>query len=193
MCAQPNSPNVTKQASTVPTSTSQASKNQSMNRNQKRNKHSRGEKRNSTPQQSGSAQKPNNESRNAKRARWAKRSKPVAKPSVKRGPEKEYISACCSVPARKPKAGAKEVAKDAETGKMKDKAKGLGHWRCGQCGKACKVTPRKPETKPTGSIGGSCPDIIYPAKLHTPVVMDTPDLGRGVAVVQEVPVVEVKA
>jgi hypothetical protein len=63
-------------------------------------------------------------------------------------PAREYISACCNAPAHKPKAGQKEVAKDAETGKMKSGSKGLGHWRCG-CGKACKVTVGKPEAKET--------------------------------------------
>ncbi len=87
-------------------------------------------------------------SRDEKRKRWAKRAKPQQKSVVPRkGPEKEYISACCSVPARKPAAGQKETVRDAETGKSKDKPKGLGHWRCGQCGKSCKVTPRKSEAK----------------------------------------------
>jgi len=95
---------------------------------------------------SSSAQKPNDQSRNAKRARWAKKAKPVAKP-IRVGPTLEYISACCSVPARKPKAGAKETGKDAETGKTKEMSKGLGKWTCGQCQKKCKVTPRKPEAK----------------------------------------------
>lgn len=181
MCAQPNSPNVTKQVSIAPTSTSQASKNQSMNRNQKRNKHSRGEKRNSTPQQSGSAQKPNNESRNAKRARWAKKMRPQQKPVVHKSPEHEYISACCLVPARKPRAGAKEAAKDPESGRIKDKVKGLGHWRCGQCGKVCKVTPRKPEPKVTALYVGNManntvPCVVLPATLHTPTIFVPPAL-----------------
>lgn len=86
------------------------------------------------------------ENRNAKRARWAKKSKPVVKPvAPRKGPEKEYISACCSVPARKPRAGQKESSKDPESGKLKTIPKGLGHWRCGGCGKATKVTPRKPQ------------------------------------------------
>ena len=98
---------------------------------------------------SGSAQSPNQQTREEKRKRWAKKNRPVAKKpaAAPRGPVNEYISACCSVPARKPKAGAKEVQKDPESGKMKEKSKGLGHWRCGQCGKSTKVTPRKPEPK----------------------------------------------
>ena len=98
-------------------------------------------------QSSGSAQKPNEPSRNQKRARWAKKAVPKQKPSVRKEPLHEYITACCSVPARKPVAGQKEMTKDAETGKMKDKPKGLGKWRCTACGKVAKVTPRKPEPK----------------------------------------------
>ena len=91
---------------------------------------------------SGNAQqKPSEPSRNAKRARWAKKSKPVAKPSVRRGPVKSYTSVCCSLPASKPRAGQKEMAKDAETGKTKEVAKGLGKWRCSGCRKVCKVRP----------------------------------------------------
>ena len=93
----------------------------------------------------GAAQKPVNESRDQKRKRWAKQNKPKQKPVTPKADAKEYISACCSVPARKPRAGAKEAVKDADSGKTKDKAKGLGHWRCSGCSKACKVTPRKPE------------------------------------------------
>lgn len=86
------------------------------------------------------------QSRNAKRARWAKKNKPVAKPAVKRGPVKEYLCVCHNEPARKPAAGQKEVAKDPETGKMKDRAKGLGHWRCSVTGKTAKVSAGKPKT-----------------------------------------------
>ena len=88
------------------------------------------------------------QNREQKRKNWAKRSKPVAKPVALALPAREYISACCNAPAHKPKAGQKEVAKDAETGKMKSGSKGLGHWRCA-CGKACKVTVGKPEAKET--------------------------------------------
>ena len=100
-----------------------------------------------TAKQSSSAQKPNEGTREEKRARWAKKAVPKQKPSVRKEPLHEYITACCSVPARKPVAGQKEMTKDAETGKMKDKPKGLGKWRCTACGKVAKVTPRKPEPK----------------------------------------------
>ena len=138
MCAQPTS---VSQTATKPslTNTSQT---------QQRNKHSHGEKRNFTPKQSNSAQRPNGQSRNEKRARWAKRSRPVAKPTVRTGPTFEYISACCSLPASKPRCGAKTPTKDPETGKMKDQVKGLGHFRCSGCRKVCKVTPQKPQTLP---------------------------------------------
>jgi len=139
---------------TVPTSGSPTSVSQDhTTAKMKPSSHSTGNKKPYTKSTSGnSAQKPNGSSRNEKRARWAKRSKPVAKPIVRRGPEKEYISACCSVPARKPRAGTKETMKDPGSGKMKDMAKGLGHWRCGQCGKDTKVTPRKPAPKETPKV-----------------------------------------
>ena len=90
----------------------------------------------------------NGQTRNAKRARWAKRSKPVARPVAPRRENAfEYISTCCSLPARKPRAGEKSSVKNPETGKFKDEPKGLGHWRCTGCGKATKVTPRKPQPK----------------------------------------------
>ena len=100
-------------------------------------------------QSSGSAQKPNNESRSVKRARWAKKAVPKQKPVVKRGPVREYISVCCSAPATKPPCGTKVVNIDPETGKpaKKDKATGLGHFRCSQCHKACKVKPQAPTAK----------------------------------------------
>ena len=99
------------------------------------------------PKSSSSAPKKNEATRDEKRARWAKKSKPVAKPVVRRDPEKEYISACCSVPARKPKAGERVSTKAPDSGKMKEVPRGLGHWRCTGCGKVAKVTPRKPQPK----------------------------------------------
>ena len=100
-------------------------------------------------QSSGSAQKPSNESRSVKRTRWAKKAVPKQKPVVKRGPVREYVSVCCSAPATKPPCGTKVVNIDPETGKpaKKDKATGLGHFRCSQCHKACKVKPQAPTAK----------------------------------------------
>ncbi len=151
---------------------------------------------------SGSAQqKPSEGTRNEKRARWAKKAVPKQKPVAPRRENAfEYISACCSLPARKPKAGQKEAVKDPESGKVKDKPKGLGKWRCSGCGKVSKVTPRKPQPKTdvkalqaavaaapnadarnaiidsavAGTFAGSCPDIIYPGKLQTPVLLEVP-------------------
>lgn len=71
--------------------------------------------------------------------------KPQANP-VRRGPTYEYISACCSVKALKPRAAQKVSVVDPETRKPKAETKGLGHWRCTGCHKTCKVTPRKPRT-----------------------------------------------
>src|SRR5271157_5975409 len=120
MCAAPNSASFQTQ-----TPSNASTKPSTMN--PKKNKHSHGGKRNFTPKQSGSAQKPNHQSRNEKRARWAKKSKPAARPIVKRGPVKEYVSSCCSLAAMKPRCGQKETMKDPESGKMKDMQKGLGH------------------------------------------------------------------
>lgn len=110
---------------------------------------------------SGSAQqKPSEGTRNEKRARWAKKAVPKQKPVAPRRENAfEYISACCSLPARKPKAGQKEAVKDPESGKVKDKPKGLGKWRCSGCGKVSKVTPRKPQPKvvTTGTVVGADP------------------------------------
>lgn len=88
------------------------------------------------------------QSRAEKRRRWAKQSKPVAKLNLApKAPAKEYVCVCHGEVARKPKAGQKEVAKDPDSGKMKDTAKGLGHWRCSVTNKGAKVTPRAPQPK----------------------------------------------
>ena len=100
------------------------------------------------PSLSSAQPKPSEGTRNEKRKRWAKKSKPVAKPvAVKRGPAKEYVSVCCSAPATKPPCGTKTPTKDPDSGKMKDKASGLGHFRCSQCKKACKVRSQAPAPK----------------------------------------------
>ena len=121
------------------------SQNQTSNPNRSKPSHG-GKNAYMSRQQGNSAQKPQ-QSREQKRKNWAKRSKPVAKPSVRVGPVKVYTSACCQAPATKPKAGQKEVAKDAETGKMKSGSKGLGKWRCSACSKVCRVTVHKPAPK----------------------------------------------
>lgn len=85
--------------------------------------------------------------RKEKRRRWAKKSKPVAKAVAPKPNVKEYVCVCHGEAARKPKAGQKEVAKDPESGKLKDTTKGLGHWRCSVTNKGTKVTPRAPQPK----------------------------------------------
>jgi len=95
--------------------------------------------RNTTKNSSGK----NASSRDEKRKRWAKNNKPKAKPVTPKPNAKEYISACCNVPARKPAAGQKTAVRNPETGKTKSEPKGLGKWRCGQCGKTCKVSAQK--------------------------------------------------
>jgi hypothetical protein len=89
---------------------------------------------------------------------------------------------CCSAPATKPPCGTKVVNIDPETGKpaKKDKATGLGHFRCSQCHKSAKVTPRKPEPKeaPQGNWGGLNMDP-YPGKLSTTVIANIPLAPEG--------------
>ena len=171
MCAAPNS-------TTVPTSSTSATKPVPKWLKMKQQNKSSAGKQTAKPtvqKSSGSAQKPHDETRNSKRARWAKKAKPVAKPIVRKGPEKEYISACCSVPARKPRAGMKETVKDPESGKTKDKPKGLGHWRCTACGKVAKVTPRKPEPKEAPKVnvvfegGAGLPQGLTQQLMEVPV------------------------
>ena len=147
------------------------------------NKSSAGKTAKPTVQKSsGSAQKPHQETRNEKRARWAKKAKPVAKaPVVKRGPVKEYISACCSASATKPACGTKVASIDPETGKpaKKDKATGLGHFRCSQCRKVCKVVPQAPKAKEQPKVVA-----VDMAAVELRVV------ARVVAELTEVPVVQ---
>lgn len=167
MCAAPNSSTQQPSASSTMPSTT----------DQKRNKPLHGGKNTFTNKQQGSSAKPNGPTRNEKRARWAKKSKPAVKPAVKRGPVKEYTSACCSALATKPAAGAKESFKDPESGKSKDKAKGLGKWRCTTCHKVTKVTPRKPEP-PMANLSTRSP---YPGPLTTPVLNIPPAPEGAVA------------
>jgi hypothetical protein len=111
---------------------------------------------------SSSAQKPSEGTREEKRKRWAKKAVPKQKPvAVRKGPEKEYLCECHSEPARKPKAGTKVASTDPETGRpaKKEKATGLGKWRCSTTGKITKVKPRMPQPKvvPTGAVVGADP------------------------------------
>ena len=158
MCAAPNSTHSTStqcQPTPVPnhTSSSQTSKSPVPKwlKMKQQNKSSAGKqtaKPIAKPSLSSAQQKPSEGTRNEKRARWAKKSQPVARPvAVKRGPVREYVSVCCSAPATKPPCGTKTPTKDPDSGKMKDKASGLGHFRCSQCRKACKVKPQAPAPK----------------------------------------------
>ena len=156
------------QVSTSSTSTSKSPVTSTST--QRPNQNSQGSKKQFTKNSSGK----NGSSRNEKRARWAKRNRPVPKPVVKRGPAHEYPCVCHGEPATKPSAGMKEVVKDHDSGKMKDTTKGLGKWRCSVTRKVCKVTVRKPQPKEAqGNMNNlSCPDVVYPAPLHTPVLTE---------------------
>ena len=115
------------------------------------NKSSAGKNAKPTVQKSsGSAQKPSEGTRNEKRARWAKKAVPKQKPvAPRRENAYEYISACCSAVANKPRCGMKVASVDPETGRpaKKEKVTGLGHFRCSQCRKVCKVRPQAPTAK----------------------------------------------
>jgi len=100
----------------------------------KRNRHSRGGK--GKPTGNTSRNKGNN--------------KPKA---VRRGPEFEYVSACCKARALKPRCGQRVQLKDPESGKMKDGYKGLGHWKCPNCRRGCKVSPQKPKEVTVANTG----------------------------------------
>ena len=174
MCAAPNST-----STTTPSRTSQVTAGSTKPvpkwlKMKQQNKSSAGKTAKPTVQKSSSsAQKANEGTREEKRKRWAKKAVPKQKPvAPRRENAYEYISACCSVVANKPRCGMKVASVDPETGRpaKKEKSTGLGKFRCSQCRKVCKVKPQAPTAKVAGSIGGSCPDVIYPAKLHTPVL-----------------------
>ena len=113
----------------------------------------------------GSSKKGSNKSKYGKKRNQKKNLKPVVAP---RGPVKEYVSACCSALASKPRAGRKETAADPESKKMKEVTKGLGHWRCSTCGKPTKVTPRTPAPKEVVTV------VAPPAQMLVEVNGDTP-------------------
>ena len=90
------------------------------------------------------------------KSKYAKKqsSRPKQPVVVRRAPALEYISACCSLPSRKPVAGLRVSVQNPETKKSKEQPMGLGKWRCSGCGKSCKVTPRKP-APPTATTSGA--------------------------------------
>jgi len=101
------------------------------------------------------------QSREAKRKRWIQKSVPKQKPIAPPKPNaKEYISVCCSIPAHKPRAGQQETSRDPESGKSKSVPKGLGHWRCGGCGKACKVSAQKPCAREEKNSGETIAQVL---------------------------------
>jgi hypothetical protein len=113
-----------------------------------------------TPQQS--SRKPNTNKSRKNRARYdrKKRNKRAGKQGVAQrkpvGPVKQYLSACCSLPAIKPRCGQLEAVINPETKKSKEMPKGLGHWRCTGCRKATKVTPQVPKAaEPTPAPGAT--------------------------------------
>ena len=90
---------------------------------------------------SGSSSKNSLRPKRNQNRRWQNKrggtQKRTATPSV---PSKQYISACCNAPGKKPPCGTKVVQQDPETRKMKDTRLGKGKWRCTACGKRCKVS-----------------------------------------------------
>lgn len=81
------------------------------------------------------------------------RGKRSAKPQApKAGPVNEYLSKCCSLPARKPVAGERAGGINPETKKASKVIKGLGHWRCSGCGKSTEVSLRKPQPATLGTV-----------------------------------------
>lgn len=57
----------------------------------------------------------------------------------RRPPIFTYLSKCCGLAAKKPAAGKKVEVINPESKKTEKATKGLGHWRCTGCGKACRV------------------------------------------------------
>ena len=120
--------------------------------------------------------RPNGRNRFNKRKRSGGAPRQDSAPS--RAPLNAYLSVCCGLPARKPQTGRKDKVQNPESSsKTKEIAKGLGKWKCQNCGKACKVTVIKsanaavsPSLQPqtvkdeTGSI----------LKATERVLMDTP-------------------
>lgn len=131
--SKPASPTSSASQSGSPTS-----EHQNRKHSRRRNRHSHGKNGKPTGKQSNSQQ----------HKKHNLPPKAAKKPYVKRGPVFEYVSVCCGVRALKPRAAQKVQVTDPETKKPKTEIKGLGHWRCPNCRKACKVTRRKPEPKP---------------------------------------------
>jgi hypothetical protein len=86
-----------------------------------------------------------------KRKRNRGKRNPALAPKKFQAPVKEYVSKCCSVAAKKPRTGTSTGTRSEGSGKKvtidPTQVKGLSGWRCGACGKACKVTPQAPKPK----------------------------------------------
>lgn len=142
------------QTPSVQQSGSPTSANQSRNHSRRRNRHSHGKngKPTGNPSQQQSQQGNGQHQKQVnKQGNWKGGHQPRPKlrtPKISREPVYEYASVCCGVRALKPRAAGKTQVTDPETKKPKTEIKGLGHWRCPNCKKNCKVTRRKPEPKP---------------------------------------------
>lgn len=82
---------------------------------------------------------PQNRSKSGKRynkKKFQKKAKPQKKAAP---PSNSYVSVCCQAVATKPRTGRRETGVNPENGKPQDRIIGLGKWRCGNCGKRCKV------------------------------------------------------
>lgn len=78
------------------------------------------------------------------KSRYAQKKNRNGNPAPRKtGPKNTYLSSCCNVPARKPKAAEKQIVVDPETKRTKNVPRGLGKWRCTGCSKVCSVRPVK--------------------------------------------------
>lgn len=82
-----------------------------------------------------------------KRKNRKKKGKSFSKPSLP--PVKAYISKCCGTSTKKPRVGSALKAKRNDDNEQTDftQVNGLGHWRCDNCKKPCKVTVQAHETQ----------------------------------------------
>jgi hypothetical protein len=88
-----------------------------------------------------STSRPKGKSKFAQKSRSKKFVKPVSKPKE---PVSSYTSVCCSLPAKKPRAGELPAGSKVRLG--------LGHFRCTGCGKVAKVTVSKFKTSTEAPI-----------------------------------------
>lgn len=85
--------------------------------------------------------------RNKRRRNRGKRN-PVQSLKKYTAPVKEYVSKCCGSTAKKPSTGKPTGNSEKQKGATDHtQVVGLGGWRCGSCGKPCKVSPQAPKPK----------------------------------------------